>query len=290
MNTNQKYLRIESATDEISVVQIDRPQTLNALDSETLNQLNDYVFEAESQGRIRVVIFTGGGDGVFVSGADISEMSAMGPQEASSYSRLGQSVFQRLVESTVVTIAAINGHALGGGLEFALACDLRIASEAASFGVPEVTLGAVCGFGGTQRLPRTIGVSKAAEMLLTGRRVSAEEALSWGIVSNVVTDTELLPAAIQLAQDVVSCAPMAVQLTKRLLHQSLQSTIDSGLALEQYASVSSSRPIRRKRGCAPSWRRGHHGSNRCPGRSSISAYILRSLRDSRRSSCTGSME
>lgn len=235
MNTNQKYLRIESATDEISVVQIDRPQTLNALDSETLNQLNDYVFEAESQGRIRVVIFTGGGDGVFVSGADISEMSAMGPQEASSYSRLGQSVFQRLVESTVVTIAAINGHALGGGLEFALACDLRIASEAASFGVPEVTLGAVCGFGGTQRLPRTIGVSKAAEMLLTGRRVSAEEALSWGIVSNVVTDTELLPAAIQLAQDVVSCAPMAVQLTKRLLHQGLQSTIDSGLALEQYA-------------------------------------------------------
>ena len=235
MSTQYKNLRIEPADDGVQVAQIDRPQTLNALDSETLNELSDYVSAAEADGEVRVIIFTGGSDGVFISGGDISEMSDMGPQEASAYSELGQSVLQGLVESKIVTIAAINGHALGGGLEFALACDLRIASERASVGVPEVTLGAVCGFGGTQRLPRTIGVSKAAEMLLTGRRVPAGEALSWGIVSRVVSDAELLPTALQLAQDVVSCGPLAVQVTKRLMHQGLQTDIHTGLALEQHA-------------------------------------------------------
>lgn len=235
MNSPYQNLRVERPAEGVQVVQFHRPHALNALDTETLNELNDCVGAAETEGKVRVIIFTGGGDGTFISGGDISEMSNMGPQEASSYSRLGQRVLQRLVESDIVTIAAINGHALGGGLEFALACDIRLASETASVGLPEVTLGAVCGFGGTQRLPRIIGVSKAAEMLLTGKRVAAAEALSWGIVSNVVAGPELLPAAVQLARDILSCAPMAVRVTKRLMHQGLQTDIYSGLALEQYA-------------------------------------------------------
>ena len=235
MKTQYQNLDHYSPAENILVVEIRRPGKLNALDTETLYEIMDCLNAAESSGDVRVIIFTGSGDKAFIAGGDIVEMSRMEPLEASRYSELGHEVTLLMEESPIVTIAAINGYALGGGLEFALACDLRIASENARMGLTEVTLGAVCGFGGSQRLPRTIGISKAAEMLLTGRAITAAEALSWGLVSKVVPGSELLSTAVDLAQTITTCGPLAVRITKRLIYQGLQMDIHSALALEQHA-------------------------------------------------------
>lgn len=220
----------------IAVVEINRPKQLNALDTATLKSISEFLQFAEDEKQINVIIYTGNGDKAFISGGDICEMAQMRPIEASNYSKLGHLVTSKMTASRIITIAAINGYALGGGLEFALACDIRIASNNAIFGLPEVTLGAVCGFGGSQRLPRTIGVSKAAEMLLTGKPITASEAMSWGLISDITTNSqETLPAAIELAKSINECSPTAVSVTKRLLHQGLQADIFSGLTLEQHA-------------------------------------------------------
>ncbi len=229
-NKNIIYKREE----RIGYLTMNRPQAMNALNSETFHELN-YVFDdIEKSDAVDVIIITGEGK-AFVAGADIVEMKDMNGQQSRVFSKLGQDVFRRMELMDRIFIGAINGFALGGGCEFAMACDLRIASEKAKFGQPEVNLGVTPGFAGTQRLPRLIGIVKAKELLLTGDMIKAQEALTLGLVNKVVVPEELMKEAEKLAKQIISKGPVAVKMIKSCVNRGFQTDIDTASAFESDA-------------------------------------------------------
>ena len=215
-------------------IRLNRPEALNALNTETFHELNSILNRIEKDDDIGVVIITGEGK-AFVAGADISEMKDMDGQQSRAFSKLGQHVFRRFELMEKVFIAAVNGFALGGGCELAMACDIRIASEKAKFGQPEVSLGVTPGFAGTQRLPRLIGIARAKELLLTGDMINAEQALSMGLVNKVVAQDELINEVKALANKVLSRGPLSVKMVKECVNRGMQVDIDTGSAFESDA-------------------------------------------------------
>jgi enoyl-CoA hydratase len=219
--------RIEDA---VALVTFDRPEALNALNGELLLEFSVALELAEADVGVQALIVTGAGR-AFVAGADIANIGAIGdPFSGREYSLSGQDVFNSLAALPFPTIAAINGFALGGGLELALACDLRVATRGVRIGLPEVGLGLIPGFGGTQRLPRLIGLGRALDLILTGRHVDAEEALTLGLVNRVVDDA--LTGATTLAQQMLKNAPVALGLAKEAVTRGLGTTLPQGLEIE----------------------------------------------------------
>jgi len=216
----------------VGILTIDRPQALNALNSDTINELNHF-FETEAlDDSIHVVVITGSGQKAFVAGADIAEMQPMSVEQAREFSTWGQSVFDKIENLHKPVIAAINGFALGGGCELAMACDIRIASDKARFGQPEVSLGIIPGYGGTQRLSRLVGKGVAKELLFTGDIIDATEAYRIGLANKVVPAEELMSVAKAMAEKIMSRGPVAVKLTKSAVNKGLEGDLKSGLALE----------------------------------------------------------
>ncbi|HEY6357690.1 MAG TPA: enoyl-CoA hydratase-related protein [Vicinamibacterales bacterium] len=195
----------------VLVVTINRPKVLNALDARTLAELDEAFGEAARRDDVRVVVLTGAGEKSFVAGADINELSVQTPVGGREHARRGQALFNRIEHLGKPVIAAVNGFALGGGCELAMACTLRLASSAARFGQPEINLGLLPGYAGSQRLPRLVGRGRALELLLTGMQISAEEALRIGLVNRVVPAAELVTEARTLAQAIAAKAPIAVR-------------------------------------------------------------------------------
>ncbi|MCL0081576.1 enoyl-CoA hydratase-related protein [Peptococcaceae bacterium] len=218
--------------DQIVTVTINRPQALNALNSETLLALAEVMEQLDNDAAIRAIILTGAGEKAFVAGADIAFMQSLTPVAAKNFALLGQSVFNKIEKLSKPVIAAINGFALGGGCELAMACDLRVASTKAKFGQPEVSLGLIAGFGGTQRLARLVNPGVAKEMLFTGDLYSAEQAQKMGLVNQVVDGAELLDFCKKMAGKIASRGPVAVQLTKEAVNNGLEMDLEKALAYE----------------------------------------------------------
>jgi enoyl-CoA hydratase len=204
----------------VAVLTIDRPDALNALDVDTLTALRDEILQLRENEAVRAVVLTGAGDRAFAAGADIKYMSALSVDEAKTWGELGQNVAQLLETSPKPTIAAVNGFALGGGCELALACDIRYASAKAKLGQPEINLGIIPGWGGTQRLARVCGIGVAKELILTGRTVDAEEAVRIGLVDGVADP--VLERALETARLLASKAPLALQAAKQAINHALQ--------------------------------------------------------------------
>jgi len=215
----------------VAVLTIDRQEKLNALDPQVVEEIGQALLELEIEGP-RAIIVTGAGERAFVAGADISAMHAMDAMDAKRFSEIGHAAMALLDRSPIPTIAAVNGFALGGGAEVALACDIRVASENALFGFPEVSLGILPGMGGTQRLPRLIGPAVAKELIFTGRRIDAGEAQRIGLVNRVVAQGEALNAAKELAAEISANGPIAVRHAKTAANRSLDVDLISGLEYE----------------------------------------------------------
>jgi enoyl-CoA hydratase len=216
----------------VALVTMRRPEAMNAFNTEQLSALLQVVNDLSSDTSVRAVVLTGDGKRAFAAGADISEMSTKSPSEARAFGELGHAIGKAIGDAPQPWIAAVNGYALGGGCEMALACDMRIASENAQLGQPEVTLGIPAGWGGTQRLPRLVGPGIAADMLLTGRRLKADEALRIGLVNSVHSADELIPAAMDIARAIASNSPVAVRETKRAIRLAFDLPLADGLAYE----------------------------------------------------------
>lgn len=218
----------------IALVTIDRPKALNALNTKVYHELEDAFDYIEELGKqIRCVIITGGGDRSFVAGADIAQMSTMSTEEAKFFGYDGNRVVRKIDTFRCPVIAAINGFCLGGGLELALSCELRVASEQSVFAKPEVTLGIMPGCGGTQRLARTIGVSLAKEMIYTGKQVDAEFMEHYGLLNAVYPDKEtMMEGALELARTIAKNAPIGVALAKEAINVGMQMDIDSAIHFE----------------------------------------------------------
>ncbi len=199
---------------------LNRPESLNALNDQVLDDLSA-ALDAVDLDTVRCLILTGAGEKAFAAGADIAAMADMTPEEAAAFSRRGNEVFRRIETFPLPTIAAVNGYALGGGCELAMACDLRLCSETAVFGQPEVTLGITPGFGGTQRLMRLVGMGKAKELIFSARSVKAPEALEMGLVNAVYPPEELLPAAKKLGARIAKNAPIAVRACKAAMNEGI---------------------------------------------------------------------
>lgn len=217
---------------EIAVVTINRPKSLNALNSATLAELNETFKEIEKRKDIKVVILTGSGAKSFVAGADISEMVNGTAPEGRQMGLLAFEAFKRLEDMPQVTIAAVNGFALGGGCEISMSCDIRIAADNAKFGQPEVGLGILPGFGGTQRLPRLVGKGRAKELIFTTDMIDAEEAYRIGLANKVVPNAELMEYAKKMAAKIISKGSYAVSLAKQAINVGLDTDLASGLQLE----------------------------------------------------------
>jgi enoyl-CoA hydratase len=218
--------------DGIAVITLNRPKALNALNKALLLELSSALEQVENDSSVHAVILTGAGEKAFVAGADISEMRHMTPHEARAFARLGQSLTTKIERLAQPTIAAVNGYALGGGCELAMSCDIRLASVNAKFGQPEVNLGVVAGFGGTQRLPRLVGEGIAKELLMTGDIISAERAAAIGLVNHVYEADELLPKAKEMAKKIAGKAPVAVKLSKQAVNEGVNMDIDRALSHE----------------------------------------------------------
>jgi len=229
------YRNLRLALDgRVATLTVNRPQARNALDTDTVEELHRALDEVRQAGAT-VLIVTGAGDKAFVSGADINAIRAR--SRADALASINSRLMSAVENHEAVTIAAVNGYALGGGCELALACDLRVASETAVFGLPEPTLGIIPGAGGTQRLPRIVGLGRAKEMILTGARWDAQQALAAGLVSEVVPAAELLAAARRLAERVLALGPLAVRLAKMALNASSQMPLAAGLVYESTAQA-----------------------------------------------------
>ncbi|MBI5218124.1 MAG: enoyl-CoA hydratase/isomerase family protein [Bacteroidia bacterium] len=215
----------------IAIVKISRPQALNALNSKFFKEMDSLLESISKRDDIKVMILTGEGK-AFVAGADIAEMVDMNPEQGSNFSRIGQNTFSSIEKLGVPVIAAINGFALGGGCELAMACDFRIASNVAKFGQPEVNLGLIPGYAATQRLPRIVGISNALYLLCTADMITADEALRMGLVQKVVEPDQLMPEAIAMAGRIASKGPKAVRKIKYAARQSMHTDFVSGSELE----------------------------------------------------------
>ena len=217
---------------QIGIITINRPKALNALNSAVLDEL-DKTLDAVDQEAIRCLILTGAGEKSFVAGADIGEMSTLTKAEGEAFGKKGNDVFRKLETVPIPVIAAVNGFALGGGCEISMSCDIRICSENAVFGQPEVGLGITPGFGGTQRLARIVGTGKAKEMIYGARNIKAEEAYRIGLVNNVYPAEELMPAAKKLASTIARNAPIAVRNCKRAINEGIQVDMDQAIVIEE---------------------------------------------------------
>jgi len=220
--------------EHIAVITINRPEALNALNTETLKEIDKAITEVEQDNDVYVAILTGSGK-AFVAGADIKEMSAFTAVEGKEFGIFGNEVFLKIENMKKPIIAAVNGYALGGGCELAMACDIRIASEKAKFGQPEVGLGITPGFGGSQRLPRYIGISRAMELMLTGDNIDALQAKEYGLVNNVYAAEELIPEAMKLAAKIASRPQVPVWEIKRSVRKGMQADINTAVAFESEA-------------------------------------------------------
>jgi enoyl-CoA hydratase len=216
----------------VAVLTINRPQVLNALSRSTLEELRRVIGDLAQDASVRVVIVTGAGERSFIAGADIAELARQQPADTREHARLGQQVFDALEQLGKPVIAAINGFALGGGCELAMACTFRIAADTARLGQPEINLGLMPGFAGTQRLVRTIGKPAALDLLLTGRQVRADEALQLGLVHRVVPAAEVMREAQALASELAAKAPLAIRAILDAVHHGADAGAAGGQALE----------------------------------------------------------
>jgi enoyl-CoA hydratase len=220
--------------DHVAVMTVNRPEALNALNTAVLNELDRVIDEVEANEEVYVAILTGEGRS-FVAGADIGEMKGFSAVDGKKFGVHGGNVFLKLENMSKPVIAAVNGFALGGGCELAMACDIRLASEKARFGQPEVGLGITPGFCGTQRLPRIVGISKAMELILTAKTIKADEAKAIGLVSEVYPADELMGKAMELANAICANAQIAVRESKRCIRMGMQTDIHTGAAFEAEA-------------------------------------------------------
>ena len=216
----------------VATITINRPKALNALNSQVLDEL-DAALDAVDLNTVRCLILTGAGDKSFVAGADIGEMSTLTKAEGEAFGKKGNDVFRKLETFPLPVIAAINGFALGGGCEISMSCDIRICSENAVFGQPEVGLGITPGFGGTQRLARTVGVGMAKQMIYSARNIKADEAYRIGLVNAVYTQEELMPAAEKMAAGIAKNAPIAVRNCKKAINEGLDADMDQAIVIEE---------------------------------------------------------
>ncbi|MFA3782775.1 enoyl-CoA hydratase-related protein [Melioribacteraceae bacterium 4301-Me] len=228
---NFKNLLVEKK-DTIAIVTVNRPDKLNALNGETLEELRDLFESLQDDNSVNVIIITGAGEKAFVAGADISELNKLDETTAKDFVEKGQSVFDLIENLGKPVIAAVNGFALGGGCELALACHIRIASERAKFGQPEVNLGIIPGYGGTQRLSRLINTGRAIEIILSGDMISAEEALKYGLINRISRHEELLGDAVELAKKICSKGQIAVRSALKAIVATNYLHLNDGLKLE----------------------------------------------------------
>ncbi len=228
-----------SVEDGVGVLTFNRPKVLNALNAATIEELGEALAAVEKDRAVRALVLTGAGEKAFVAGADIAAMSSFTPAQARAFAERGHAVLERLSLLPVATIAAVNGFALGGGSEVALACDLVYASANARFGQPEVNLGIIPGFGGTQRLTRRVGLMRALEIVMTGDHYDAARAKEIGLVLDVLPPAELLPHAIAQARKIASKGPVAVALAKRAVHAGADADLRVANELERQAFAAS---------------------------------------------------
>ena len=228
---NNVLYRIE---DNIAFITLNRPKALNALNTETLRELDEAVSAAGKDESVKAIVITGEGR-AFVAGADISQMRDLTVQEGRDMTILGQEVFTRIENLDKPVIAAVNGFALGGGCELAMACDIRVASDKAKFGQPEVNLGIIPGYGGTQRLPRLVGKGAAKYLIFTGEMISAEEAYRIGLADKVVPAEELMDSVVSMAKTIMSKAPISIKMAKHAINNGLNVDLKSGIAYEAEA-------------------------------------------------------
>ena len=226
-----EFIKFEKE-DYIGIITINRPQALNALNSQVLDELNE-VLDSVDSNETRALILTGEGDKSFVAGADIGEMSTLTKAEGEAFGKKGNDVFRKLEILEIPVIAAINGFALGGGCEISMSCDIRICSENAIFGQPEVGLGITPGFGGTQRLARLVGPGMAKQMIYTGRNIKADEAYRIGLVNAVYPQEELMAAAKKMASGIAMQAPIAVRACKKAINDGLDVDMDQAIVIEE---------------------------------------------------------
>ena len=231
-DTNYENLRVEREGGILTVT-IDRPKVLNALNAATLGELDSAFGNAAHDPEVGAVILTGGGEKAFVAGADINELKALGPLEAKSVAGYGQQVFTRIERLGKPVVAAVNGFALGGGLELACACTFRVASTNALLGLPEVKLGIIPGYGGTQRLPRLVGLGRAQELILTGEPIDAARAHAIGLVNHVFEPAELMEKTRALVGKILQRGPLAVRMAMEAALAGPDGTLDDGLSLER---------------------------------------------------------
>lgn len=231
MSDNFEYIKLEER-DNIAVVAINRPDKLNALNAATVAEVRAAFESLRAREEVRAVILTGVGEKAFIAGADIVELSQMTPLTGTQVSRAGQETLRIVETMPVPVIAAINGFALGGGLEFALACHIRIASENAKLGLPEVKLGIIPGYGGTFRLPRVVGRGRALELMLTGEMINAQEAHRIGLVNQVVAQANLMETAEAMARKISANGPVAVALAIQAVDNSYHATTEDAQRLE----------------------------------------------------------
>jgi enoyl-CoA hydratase len=226
----------------LALLTIDRPKALNALNASLLGQLDRALDTIESDPNVRVLILTGGGEKAFVAGADIAELKGLSKQQGRRAGRRGQRLFARFEQSRLLVIAAVNGFALGGGLELAMACDIRVLSEKAVVGLPEVTLGIIPGYGGTQRLTKLVGSGHALELIATGRKIDAASALAVGLANRVVPSESLQQTCRDLANEILANAPLAVSAAKRSVRQATEARLEEGYyaEAEEFATLCTS--------------------------------------------------
>src|SRR5450432_2042563 len=216
----------------IAYVTVNRPKVLNALNMATMEELRTAFHDIKNDAAVRVVIFTGAGEKAFIAGADIGELAKQDAVSGKEYTHRGQNVLNLIENLGKPVIACINGFALGGGCEIAMACTMRLASESAKLGQPEVKLGIIPGYGGSQRLPRLVGKGLAMQLVLTGEMISAQEALRIGLVNEVVAAAELIARAEAIAAKIIANAPLAVQYTMEAVNKGMNMTLQEGLFLE----------------------------------------------------------
>ena len=226
---------IYEKSEGIAIITINRPDALNALNAETIDEILQCLEDTAKDDNVRAVILTGAGPKAFCAGADIKAIKGMTALDARKLSQMGYKLCKAIENLEKPVIAAINGYALGGGLEVAMACDLRIASEKARMGQTEINIGLIPGWGGTQRLPRLVGKTLAKEMVFTGKMIDAQTAYQRGLVNKVVPPEQLMDAAKEMAKELASKAPVALKLSKMLINHGLETDLDTALVLEREA-------------------------------------------------------
>ena len=224
-----------SKSDGICIIKINRPEKLNAMNSDVAKEIISIFEKTGTDDSVKVIILTGEGDKAFSAGADIEYMSKISPDESVEYAKLGQLLTATVENVKQPTIAALNGFALGGGCELAMSCDIRIASDTAKLGQPEVTIGIPPGWGGTQRLLRIVGIAKAKELVYTGKMIKADEAKEIGLVNHVVPLASLMDEAMKMAKTIAENSAMGVQMSKTAINKGRNADLDTGLGVELLA-------------------------------------------------------